>query len=470
MPRFSPPAALRLGVVLTAVLTASACASATGGPAGAGGAGGATNGSSALPASFCSKQTPDPTGTAPLTPDPNIKADLTFWGWYNLVPKNVMDDFHKIYPNINIKFVDFSTADTHTKLATALAGGAGAPDLSMVQDRDAPRFWDLPLLDLTDCLTPYKSDFPAFKWDKIARPNGQLQAAPWEADAAVMVYRRDLFKKYGIDPGGIKTWDDYVAAGKALNTASGGKTKMVMSLPVSNDNGIAGHITSDFNMMLNQQGGSYFAKDGKVTVNAPEGVTALKMLAKFRKEGITLNDVSSGQAEKAAFEGDQVATILQQASVSFALKSTLKDMSGKWGAMELPAFTDGGTRGAIRGGTSIAITGQSKSPEAAWKFLQFWLLRVDSRWKNYEVGGLVENLFLPAAKDPRFQAGDPYFGGDPYLKIVAKSAQEAPLFYENLKTNQLEGAFKQRLRPFLSDGGDAKGMLDSVASDTEKAQ
>lgn len=467
MTRFSPRAALRLGVALTAVLTASACASAAGGPAGPGGS---TDGASALPASFCSKQKPDPTGTAPLTPDPSIKADLTFWGWYNLVPKNVMDDFHKIYPNINVKFVDFSTSDTHTKLATALAGGAGAPDMSMVQDRDAPRFWNLPLIDLTDCLTPYKTDFPEFKWDKIARPNGQLQAAPWEADAAVMVYRRDLFKKYGIDPSSIKTWDDYITAGKALNTASGGKTKMVMSLPVSNDNGIAGHIMSDFNMMLNQQGGLYFSKDGKVAVNAPEGVTALEMLAKFRTADISLNDVSSGQAEKAAFEGDQVATILQQASVSFALKSTLKDMSGKWGAMELPAFTAGGNRGAIRGGTSIAITGQSKNPEAAWKFLQFWLLRVDSRWKNYQVGGLVENLFLPAAKDARFQAGDPYFGNDPFLKIVAKSAQDAPIFYENLKTNQLESAFKQRLRPFLAGTGDAKSMLDSVAADTDKAQ
>ena len=467
MTRFSSRAALRLGVALTAILTASACASAAGGPQGAGGS---TDGAKALPASFCSKQTADPTGTAPLTPDPNIKADLTFWGWYNIVPKNVLDDFHKVYPNINVKFVDFSTSDTHTKLATALAGGAGAPDISMVQDRDAPRFWDLPLLDLTDCLTPYKADFPEFKWDKIARPNGQLQAVPWEADAAVMVYRRDLFAKYGIDPAGIKTWDDYIAAGKKLNTASGGKTKMVMSLPVANDNGIAGHITSDFNMMLNQQGGSYFAKDGKVTVNATEGVTALEKLEEFRKAGITLNDVASGQAEKAAFEGDKVATILQQASVSFALKSTLKDMSGKWGAMELPAFTAGGTRGAIRGGTSIAITGQSKNPEAAWKFLQFWLLRVDSRWKNYQVGGLVENLFLPAAKDPRFQAGDPYFGNDPYLKIVAKSAQEAPIFYENLKTNQLEASFKQRLRPFLAGEGDAKSMLDAVAADTDKAQ
>lgn len=456
-----------LTLAATVALATAGCASASVAP---GGAQPAASGQKAKSAPFCAAQQADPSGVAALTPQPNIKADLTFWGWYNIVPKAVMDDFHKVYPNINIKFVDFSTADTHTKLATALAGGAGAPDIAMVQDRDAPRFWSLPLYDLSTCLKPYQASFPSFKWDKVARPNGQLQTVPWEADAGIVAYRKDLFAKYGISADSIKTWADYSAAGKKIVQASGGKTKMLMSLPVANDNGIAGHVTSDFNMMLNEQGGSYFSPSGEVTVADAKGVKALELLRSFRTDGITLNDVSSGQAEKAAFEGDKVATILQQASVSFSLKSTLKDMSGKWGIMQLPAFTAGDTRGAIRGGTSLAITEQAKNPDAAWKFLHFWLLRVDSRWSNYKVGGLVENLFLPATKDARFLAGDPYFGGDPFLVTVIKSANEAPVFPENLKTNQLESAFKQNLRDYLKGSGTAQSMLTQVATDTQAAQ
>ncbi|GHJ15922.1 MULTISPECIES: extracellular solute-binding protein [unclassified Micromonospora] len=443
---------------------------AAGGCANGGGPGGSSAGTKAKAASFCDKQQADPTGAATLTPDPNLKADLTFWGWYNIVPKSVLDDFNKIYPNVRITFTDFSTSDTHTKLATALAGGAGAPDMSMIQDRDAPRFHSLPLYDLTNCLKPYEKSFPSFKWDKIKRPSGQLQAVPWEADAAIVAYRTDLFAKYGIDAAAISTWDDYIAAGKKIDQASGGKTKMVMSLPVANDNGIAGHIMSDFNMLLNEESGQYFGTDGTVEVNSDKGLAALQMIKRFRDENITLNDLSSGKAEQQAFQGDKVATILQQASVSFALNGALKDQSGKWGVMQLPAFTAGGNRGAIRGGTSLAITTQSKNPEAAWKFLQFWLMRVDSRWESYQVGKLVENLFLPAAQDQRFNQGDPYFTNQPFLKTVITSAEAAPVFNENLKTNQLESAFKTRLRDFLAGKVDAKTMLDQVADDTKKAQ
>jgi lactose/L-arabinose transport system substrate-binding protein len=441
------------------------CATAQGGPGGQAAAGGKH-----LKADFCASQEADPTGKAKLEKDESIKADLKFWGWYNIVPQGVIDEFHKVYPNINVKFTDFNTADTHTKLATSLAGGAGAPDIAMVQDRDAPRFYDLPLYDLTDCLAPYEDSFPEFKWDKISTPDGGLQAVPWEADAGVLVYRTDLFKKYGIDPESITTWEKYVEAGKKIVDASGGKTKMVMSLPIANDNGMAAHAMSDFSMMLNQQGGQYFDEKGNPVVDSPEGVRALETIRSFREAGITLDDVSSGQAEKEAFENDEVATILQQASVSFSLKGTLADMAGKWGVMPLPAFEEGEPRGAIRGGTSLVISGQSKNPEAAWKFLQFWLLRVDSRWTNYEVGGLVENLFLPAATDARFTAGDDYFSGQPFLETVIESAQAAPKMNENIKTNQLESAFKLAVRDYLSGKGDAATMLDSVVSETEKAQ
>ena len=99
-----------LTLAATVALATAGCASASVAP---GGAQPAASGQKAKSAPFCAAQQADPSGVAALTPQPNIKADLTFWGWYNIVPKAVMDDFHKVYPNINIKFVDFSTADIY---------------------------------------------------------------------------------------------------------------------------------------------------------------------------------------------------------------------------------------------------------------------------------------------------------------------------------------------------------------------
>lgn len=419
---------------------------------------------------YCRSEKPDLTGKQQPRRDKSVEGKLTLWGWYNLVPKAVVKDFQKVYPNVELDFVDFSLEDTHTKLLTALNSGTGAPDISMVQDRDGPRFHRLDLLDLRECVGRYRETFPDYKWSKVVTPENQIQAVPWEAGPVMLVYRKDIFDRYGIDPASIETWDDYIDAGKEIVRRSDGKTRMLISNTSNNPSGTPAG-TADYHQILTQQlGGTYFTKKGQVTVDSPQAAKALALMKRFRDEGITMNDLASAQAEFATMREGTVATYIGATYWRFWPTENAPGTKGKWGAIPLPAFEEGGVRASNRGGTSIAITGQTESPEAAWAFLRFWLLHVDSRKEAYRAGSLFENIFEPAAKDPSFQQPDPFFDGLKWLELSSEVAAEAPPFPEGPGVNALEKELISQVPAYYKGEKTAGEVLSRVNETTQSKQ
>jgi lactose/L-arabinose transport system substrate-binding protein len=203
----------------------------------------------------CKADPADPAGTAPAEGDPNLKGTVTMWGWYNVPPEAVYKEFKKLYPNVTVKFSQFGLPETHQKLRNAVQGGTGAPDISMVEDRRGPQFWDGGLLNLDECVKPVAGAFPESKIEKVTTPAGNMQAVPWESGPVVISYRRSVFEEYGIDPESIETWDDYIAAGKQIAERSGGKVKMLISQKLPVDGTSFPGATNLFQAFTQQQGG-----------------------------------------------------------------------------------------------------------------------------------------------------------------------------------------------------------------------
>jgi lactose/L-arabinose transport system substrate-binding protein len=451
---------MKKAVIAAAAITMviTGCSSGSPGKATSGGTG----------ATVCKNSPADPTGGAPKGSDE--AADLTLWGWYDAPPKGVMDGFHKLYPNVNVKIVNFNSQDTATKLITALNAGTGAPDMSYVQDRDAPRFAGLPLVDITKCMKPYASDFPAYKWKKTLRPDGTSMSVPWEAGPITLVYRRSLFEKYGVDPNSLATWDDYIAAGKKIDSESGGKVKMIMSNTAANPSGTESSVAADFGILSQENSGQWFSADGKnVTIDNPKSAQALELLKRFRDEGITLNDVASAQAEYATMTHATVATYLAPNWWRFFPTGNAPKTSGDWGAVLLPAFSDGGARGSNRGGTSLVITKQSKHQALTWDFLQYWLLTTQGRLDAWKAGHLYESVFKPASEDPGFKAPDPFFGGDAWMTLGAESAAQAPPMPESRYMVNVETELGSSLPAFLAGDTSAQKTLAHI-QETVSAQ
>ena len=75
-----------------------------------------------------------------------------------------------------------------------------------------------------------------------------------------MFYRRDFYEKAGVDPASIKTWDDFIAAGKKIQEANPGVT--MTNADFNGD-------SEFFRMIANEQGCGYFAADGAVDHGQP---------------------------------------------------------------------------------------------------------------------------------------------------------------------------------------------------------
>ena len=101
---------------------------------------------------------------------------------------------------------------------------------------------------------------------------------PWDSGPVAMFYRRDFYEKAGVDPATIKTWDDFIAAGKKILEANPG---VVMTQADLNGD------TEWFRMLANEQGCGYFSDDGQsITVNQPDCVAALEKVKEMKDAGL----------------------------------------------------------------------------------------------------------------------------------------------------------------------------------------
>lgn len=400
----------------------------------------------------------------PSSPDTSVSGEVVVWGWNNAAPQAVYEEFKQAYPNVTVTFEDVGTTDMPTKLLTALRGGAGAPDIAMWEDAYAADLWEQPVADLTPCIAPFAQDFPTSKIKGISRPDGSVVAAPWEAGPVQLLYRKDTFEKYGIDPATLTTWDAYVEAGKKLSQASAGEAHMLMSNIVPPPAYVE-RAYDTFVMLAQQNGGNLFDAQGAPQFTDPKNIEALELLKTFRDSGISLNDVASDQAAYATIEDGSVATWLAPTWWKYYPENFAKDTAGLWAAQPLPVFTEGGARSGNNGGSSLVIPQQSENQAAAWAFLKFWLMRVESRKLSFEAGGgLFENIFAPAAEDPFFNEPDPFFGF-PWLAQARELSDEIPAWNVSSETGKVGAAFDLLLPDYLSGKLDANTFLTQVQED-----
>jgi len=156
--------------------------------------------------------------------------EITVWSW-NIAAEALdmlVPDFNKKYPDVKVTVVNMGNGDVYDKtLAGCAAGGTDLPDVVTIENSEAEIQW----AQFPDCFAnlkefgveKYVDKFPAFKWTELMAGDG-IYSLPWDSGPTVVFYRRDIYEQAGVDPASIKTWDDFIAAGKKILDATGGKT------------------------------------------------------------------------------------------------------------------------------------------------------------------------------------------------------------------------------------------------------
>jgi arabinosaccharide transport system substrate-binding protein len=312
---------------------------------------------------------------------------------------------------IDFTFSPLPYDDMHNKLLVALQSGVGAPDIVDIEiGKFANYLKGTPqLVPINDVLEPELDNIVRSRAD-IYSKDGQFYGICFHVGAAVIYYNEELLNEAGVDWKTIVTWDDYKAAGKKFNEASG---KPWSTMEISDP----WHLWP----LLASQGGDLLDKDGKPHINSPEMIKALTYNQSLLNEGISIVTPGNNQHSEEFYglmNGGGVGSIIMPMWYMGRFTDYMPDLAGKIAIAPLPVWEQGQPRSVGLGGTGTVVTNQTKSPELAKKFLAYAKISEEGNIEIWKLMGFdpvrTSTWSMPELRDARPNKFLDYFSTNPF--------------------------------------------------------
>jgi multiple sugar transport system substrate-binding protein len=430
------PAAVALGAVLA--LTATACGDDGSGSGGSGGAEGSG------------------------------KGKITFWdnngGVRTDIWKEIIADFEKANPDIDVEYVGIASTEYQSKVDTAIQGG-GLPDVGGVGAAMLAGFAAQDALEpLDDRLagSPLDGRLNEDMVESLKAAgggDGTLYSVPTSANNGVLYYRTDLFEKAGLkEP---STWDAFYEAAEKLTDAGANEFGYTIR-------GGAGSIAQALDAMYGQSGiTSFWNADGKqTTVNDPKNVEALEKYAALYKKVTPAADLNNDFTKMVAQWDSGTIGMLNHNLGSFQdhVKAFGED---KFRGIPQPAGPGGKRVQVSNPVDGLGVFKNSKNKEAAWKFIEFALSHEENSKFNRSAGQVPANL--EAAEDAWISESEPTKLAAQALTDGSTTIVQLPYYlpdWNTISKADNEPNFQKVLLGKMS----AKEFLDTVAEQLNEAQ
>ncbi|HEU5470766.1 MAG TPA: sugar ABC transporter substrate-binding protein [Actinophytocola sp.] len=289
--------------------------------------------------------------------------ELSFWTWATNI-EQVVDKWNSSHPDVRVTVSRQSQGDELvTKVLTAAKGG-NAPDLFQAEYQALPTFVSNDAVaDLSDFAGGAKEKFADGVWAQVTLGTDAVYAIPQDSGPMMLYYRTDLFQQFGLTV--PKTWDEFAATARALRAKT---TSNFLTTFSSNDPGW-------FAGLAQQAGGRWWGVAGETwTVGINDAAT--RRVADFWgglvAEGV-VDDQPMYTPEWNKSLGD--GTLLAWPSAIWApgvLESVAAQTKGKWAMVPMPQWSAGENRTGNWGGSSTAVSANSRNAKAAAEFA-IWL-------------------------------------------------------------------------------------------------
>src|SRR3954452_5694573 len=316
----------------------------------------------------CSSGTPPNTdagkGQGPVE-DPTTPTTVTFSSWVGSDPtmKKFAADFHKLHPNITIKFQNVNADSASQKLTTQIAGG-NPPDVAFVNASDTSDFASRQaLVNLDDYINRsdnVKEDDYVDAFKGFVAYQDSMWGLPIDGESTGLFYRKDLFQAAGItEP--PKTWDEFQADAEKLTIPSKHQYGYEVFAP---------EAAYYWYPWLYQAGGDLLSADGKdVVFDSPEAQKAAAFYVNLAKYSPPDYLNSNSYDGRVAFAQGQVAMYMAGSWFAGTLSSEYPKIDDKWSSAPLP---DGpaGCKTTIAGDSLVVLAG-SKNTDAAWLWVEY---------------------------------------------------------------------------------------------------
>ena len=336
--------------------------------------------------------------------DGELQGEIKVYAWTQMATalSDTAERFMEENPGVtvNVEQVDGS----YTKLLPELASGVGVPDVFMVQNTDILSFvktYEGQIMDVSDIITSEEDNFVDSAIAACRASDGKYYAVPIDIGPCGLMYRTDIFEEYGINVEDIKTWDDYIEAGKQILEASDGEMRM------SGFN-FNGSTSQDFiKMLFAQQGGSYYNDDGTVNLTSEEMLTAAEKLKEMVDAGIMMDFPDEWNDRITALNESQICTLPYAVWYGIVMKDSVADQAGLWGVAPMPSF-DGESGSVSLGGSVLAISENTEYPEVAKEFVKFSLM--DAAQADIMYAQSQYQAYKPYWEAECYKETDEYFG------------------------------------------------------------
>jgi arabinosaccharide transport system substrate-binding protein len=372
---------------------------------------------------------------------------------------------------INLTFEAIPYDEMHNNLLAAFVGGQGAPDLVDIEIGKFSTFVktedNVHLLDLTDVVAPYLPDLIASRMAPYQAYGKQL-GIDYHLGAFLMYYNRALLEEAGVDPDAIKTWDDYVAAGK----------KFQEKFPDRSWTAVGGTEYFTAAGLMQQNGGGLYNAAGELILNSPENAEALQFLADMvNVHGIAIptpgGDVHSADFF-AAFTNLDVASIWmpQWYMIRPPWENAEAPLCGSMIVRPMPIFKEGGFTTTMGGGTGTAVTDQTPEAEQqiAKEFLAFAKLTNEAQKALYTDLGF-DPFRNDVYDDPALLVTNECFSGEvPFEIIKSELGNVAPEYVGPLSPEARDYLEANVINAVVSGGVPAADALAEAQTQVEAMQ
>src|SRR5699024_6937304 len=298
-----------------------------------------------------------PAAAGDSIPDGGITLD--FWGW---VPglEDLVAQWNDENPEVQVEFHRM-TGDDGRKVEAAVDAGSG-PDVVQLSTHDLPDYViNGRVQDITEYVDGVADKFTEASWAQVT-VNDQVYGVPQGIGPSGMMYRTDIFEKYGIDV--PKTWEDFIEAGRELKEAD-------PDLRIAN---LASSEIGQWTQEVSQAGGSWYGIDDdtwKVSVNGPKSLEIAERWQTLLDEDLVTTEQMWTLEYWSLVNQVKIATISYAAWFPLSLEENAADTAGLWRVAPMPTPEGSDAQGDSGGAANVVLKG-AEYPAAAADFIS-WL-------------------------------------------------------------------------------------------------
>lgn len=338
----------------------------------------------------------------------NEKVTLKFWGWAQY--GDAVNIWNKTHPNTQVQFTQTpSTIDIYPKMFTAIKA-KNAPCLAQIEYSALPNFIvQHGVEDISSLTKDMKKDFTPSAWQSVDIAHG-VYGIPVDTAPGALLYRKDLFAKYGITP--PKTWEEYKEDARKVKQ----QDPSVSLGYISNNRGVLAALAQ-------QKGGKWFTLKNdawKVSIDGKETQEVAKFWQSMIDDGLIQPEISFKPALYKKMSEGKILSEVFGIWDTRTLAQALKQQSGKWAVAPMPVWKDHPNQYENIGGSATSILKGCAHPDRAVEFAHWMSTNSQAIAPLIDKGGLWP-ASLEGLKSPQLDKGVAFYGGqkiyEPFKKI-----------------------------------------------------